>query len=290
MNSDNIQDFLKLVKLCWETSRITMILKPMLYLLTVIIATFKNDIAFLAVCGFICIILDLILNTYETKKFEEKIEKIDLEKEELKLEKEELNEDKKKLQNDVSQLQDEIEVNGEILKNHLIQFLVFLNNQLNLERSDRISVYIRDEENCNFEIVGRYSANPNYNRIGRPKYDGNKGYISKCWQSDSEDFIKILPEIDTEEYYNEQELVGYTKQEVGNLSMTPRLFYVLNIAKVGYPSIGVIVIESTQDKLGNYKNYYSDDDGEGLRKRIAKELKKYSPYLYDVMDTKVIRK
>lgn len=283
MSSDKLKEFFKLVKLCWETSKTTMVLKPLLYLLTVIIATFKNDIKSLFILGFICIILDLIMNTYEAKKFEEKIEKINSEKEKMK-------EDKKKLQNEISQLQDEIEVNGEVLKNHLNSFLVFLNNQLNLERSDRISVYIRDEENRHFEIVGRYSANPNYNKVGRPKYDGNKGYISKCWNSDSEDFIKILPSTNTDDYYEEQKRVGYTKDEIDSLAMVPRLFYVLNISKVGYPSIGVIVIESTQDKLGNYKNDNSNDGGEGLRKRIAKELKKYSPYLYDVMDTKVIRK
>lgn len=271
---EKIKEFFALVQSYWETSKVTMILKPVLYIITVMIAAFRNDLKWLAILGAVGVIIDFFANTYENKKFEEKIGK--------------LKDDKKNLNNEKSQLQNEVEVNGKVLTKHLNSFLVFLNNQLNLERSDRISVYIRDEENCNFEIIGRYSDNPNYKKIGRPKYDGNKGYISKCWKSDSEDFIKILPETDTDDYFKEQELVGYTKEEIKNLAMVPRLFYVLNISKVGSPSIGVIVIESTKDQLGNYKNF--DDDEERLRKRIARDLKKYSPYLYDVMDTKVIRK
>lgn len=273
---DKIKDFFGLVQSYWKTSKVTMLSKPVLYIITIVIAAFRTDLKWLLILGVVCVLVDFIMNTYETKKFEEKIEK--------------LKDDKKNLQNEISQLQDEIEINGEVFQNHLDSFLIFLNNQLNLKRSDRISVYIRDEENCNFEIIGRYSDNPNYKRVGRPNYDGNKGYISKCWNSDSEDFIKILPETDTDDYFKEQELVGYTKKDIEDLAMVPRLFYVLNISKVGYPSIGVIVIESTKDCLGNYQNFNSDDDGERLRKSIAKELKKYSPYLYDVMDTKVIRK
>lgn len=69
--------------------------------------------------------------------------------------------------------------------------------------------------------------------------------------------------------------------------MKPRTFYVLNVAKDNLPSIGVIVIESTKDKLGKFS---SDGDEEKLHRKVSKEMKVYVQYLYDIMDTKSIRK
>ena len=156
-----------------------------------------------------------------------------------------------------------------------------------LDRTDRISVYHRDKVGKNFRIIARYSSHPKYNHIGRESYDGNKGFISKCWEGDSTDFIKILPETNTDEYLEEQYNVGYEKAELDKLNMNPRLYYVHNIASTNHPSIGVIIIESTQPQL---KKYNSINSEEQLRKILAKNMSKFIPYLYDLLDNKQIQK
>ena len=268
--------FWRIFTFSWENSKATLLLKPALYLLAIIIAAYKNDIKLLIFLGFICVILDILLNTFESKKFEEKVNKTENEKIDL--------------QKKVDCLEDEVEVQGQLLENHLNAFLVFLFNQLRFKRTERISVYVRDDKK--FRIVGRYSSHPDYSEKGRESYEGDKGFISKCWRGDSEDFIKILPsyEDDRDRYYEEQSKVGYLSEEIDKLSMKPSLFYVLNISKTNAPSIGVLVIESKNSGLDRYASYDVGDEEEGMRKRLSKELEKYCQYLYDIMDTKRIQK
>lgn len=273
---DKLISFCKLVQTYWKVSKVTMLSKPLLYVLAIVIAAFRTDLKVLVFLGILCVFIDFIMNTYETKKFESKINV---------LEECNLNNQRK-----INDLQEEIEINGRIIENHLNSFLVFLHKQLGFKRSERISVYVRDEENNNFRIVGRYCTSPNYNKIGRESYEGDKGFISKCWDGDSEDFVKILPEYGSDEYYREQALVGYSKEELDKLSMKPRLFYVLNISKESRPSIGVLVIESTKERLDGYPDYSTYEAEDKFQKRFSKEIQKYSQYLYDVMDTKRVIK
>lgn len=265
-----IGDFLKLLKCYWYTSKMTMILKPLLYLITVIIATYKNDFPWLIIIGIICIIFDFLLNTFETNKFKETIDS-----------------QQEKIQN-LGEIEQEIEIYGQVFENHLKSFLIFLSTELKLDRSERISVYYRDEKNEDFRIVSRYSSNPNYASIGRNSYKKGRGYISKCWEGDSNDFIRILPEYGTDEYLSEQDKVGYTRTEINNLSMKSRIFYVLNISKSSHPSIGVIVIESTKDYLKKYEQNKGDE--QRIRNLISKDMSKYMSFLYDLMDKKMILK
>lgn len=265
-----IGDFLKLLKCYWYTSKMTMILKPLLYLITVIIATYKNDFPWLIIIGIICIFVDFLLNTFETNKFKETIDS-----------------QQEKIQN-LGEIEQEIEIYGQVFENHLKSFLIFLSTELKLDRSERISVYYRDEKNEDFIIVSRYSSNPNYASIGRKSYKKERGYISKCWEGDSNDFIRILPEYGTDEYLSEQDKVGYTRTEINNLSMKSRLFYVLNISKSSHPSIGVIVIESTKDYLKKYEQNKGDE--QRIRNLISKDMSKYMSFLYDLMDKKMILK
>ncbi|MFS9186606.1 hypothetical protein [Streptococcus infantis] len=291
---NKIKEFIGLVQSYWKTSKVTMFFKPLLYILTIVIAAFRTDLGWLVILGIICVILDFIMNTYETKKFEDRIVGIEEEKEkritELEQEKNKFVEFNSKNKKMISYLREEIEINGRVIENHLYSFLAFLHKQLKFTRSERISVYVRDEEENNFRIVGRYSTSPNYNKIGRESYAGDKGFISKCWDGDSDDFVKILPKHGTSEYYSEQFSVGYSKDELEKLSMKSRFFYVLNISRDGRPSIGVLVIESTKDRLDGYPNYEANEAEEKFQKRFSADIQKYSQYLYDVMDTKRIIK
>lgn len=273
MNFNWFLNFWYLIKQYWYTSKITMIIKPLLYLLIAIIGFFKNSIKVLVILGIICVILDFILNTYETSKYKSVIDEL-----------ESKNSDLERKNNE---FENNIEVLGEIVNNHIESFLIFLSGELELDRTDRISVYHRDKVGKNFRIIARYSSHPKYNHIGRESYDGNKGFISKCWEGDSTDFIKILPETNTDEYLEEQYNVGYEKAELDKLNMNPRLYYVHNIASTNHPSIGVIIIESTQPQL---KKYNSINSEEQLRKILAKNMSKFIPYLYDLLDNKQIQK
>lgn len=275
-----IVDLCSLVKEYWETSKVTMICKPLLYLLTIIVAAFRTEFYILIVVGILCVIVEFCMNTYETKKYEEKIDKINAEVKKVK-------DENSNIQREKSSLEDDIEVMGEIIDNHIESFLMFLFNELQLDRAARISVYHRDEVGENFKIISRYSSNPNYKKIGRTSYAGDKGFISMCWEGDSNDFIKILPKTNSREYEIEQSKVGYNKSELNELSMKSRIFYVLNIAKVDHPSIGVIVIESTNDTLKKFKKSKTEED---LQRVLSNNMLKYISYLYDLLDNKQIQK
>ena len=54
-----------------------MIIKPLLYLLIAIIGFFQNSIKVLVILGIICVILDFILNTYETSKYKSVIDELE---------------------------------------------------------------------------------------------------------------------------------------------------------------------------------------------------------------------
>lgn len=254
----------------WKTSKITIIVKSLLYLFaTIIPALFIKNIWIILFLGVIWSTLELFLISIETESFQTKIKKL---KEKIK---------------EQSELERELEIADEINENHLKSFLIFLTNELKLLRSERISVYYRNEKNSDFEIISRYSLNPSYISKGRQSYEKDKGFIAKCWEGDSEDFIKILSEVGTEEYYTEQDAVGYTRSEIDGLTMKPRLFYVLNVSKPDCPSIGVVVIESTSDKLDKYRRAVEE---ERIRELLRKDMLRYIGLLYDLMDKKIVRK
>ena len=280
---DNIKEYLKkfweITKETWKISKVTMLIKPFLYLLIAFIGIFQTNIVVLIPIGVLIFILDFIVNTVENKNFKEEIdaqnEKID-----------KLNSEVKAKRTEISELQEEVEIAGEIREKHLNDFLKFLFIQFGLGRTDRISVYYRQQRDNNFLVIARYSSHPTYSVQGRTSYPKNKGFISKCWEGDSDDFLKILPTIGSDEYFEEQQAVGYSRDEVTNLKMKPRTFYVLNVAKDNLPSIGVIVIESTKDRLGKFN---SNGDEKNLHRKVSKKMKVYVQYLYDIMDTKSIR-
>ena len=73
---EKIKEFFALVQSYWETSKVTMLSKPVLYIFTVVVAAFRTDLTWLAILGVVGVFIDFIANTYENKKFEEKIGKL----------------------------------------------------------------------------------------------------------------------------------------------------------------------------------------------------------------------
>lgn len=134
----HLRNFLEITKETWKVSKTTMLIKPFLYLLIAFIGIFQTNIVVLIPIGVFIFILDFIVNTVENKNFKEEIdaqnEKID-----------KLNSEVKAQRNEISGLQEEVEIAGEIREKHLNDFLKFLFIQFGLGRTDRISVYYRQQ-------------------------------------------------------------------------------------------------------------------------------------------------
>lgn len=121
---------------------------------------------------------------------------------------------------------------------------------LGLKNSDRISLYVVDEEG--FHIIGRYSENPYYNEHGRMKYPIDKGYISKCLKNNNgKPYFsrEHLPE-DKAVYRNVvSSETNMRKNDIKNLSMQSRSYFTRVIKDNSDKNVGVLVIESMNAEL-----------------------------------------
>ncbi len=131
------------------------------------------------------------------------------------------------------------------------EFLKGVSKYLKLKNSDRISLYILNDDN--FEIIGRYSENHKYNKKRRSKYPSNKGYIAKCLENTNGNpyyYIDNLPETDKKKDKKKYikkiiEDTGMEKEEIEKLSMKSRTYFtrVIKGEKINR-NIGVLVVES----------------------------------------------
>lgn len=79
------------------------------------------------------------------------------------------------------------------------EFVAFFNlqlalifNKLQYTGNERISVYRKEMDN--FELLGRYSLNPEFKKIIKKTFPSDIGYIAKAWESaDGEFFIDDIP-------------------------------------------------------------------------------------------------
>ena len=127
------------------------------------------------------------------------------------------------------------------------EFLNGVSKYLKLKNSDRISLYILNDDN--FEIIGRYSENHKYNKKRRSKYPSNKGYIAKCLENTNGNpyyYIDNLPKPTNKTYTKKiANDTGMEKEEIDKLSMKSRTYFtrVIKGEKINR-NIGVLVVES----------------------------------------------
>ena len=132
------------------------------------------------------------------------------------------------------------------------EFLNGVSKYLKLKNSDRISLYILNDDN--FEIIGRYSENHKYNKKRRSKYPSNKGYIAKCLKNNNGKpyyYVANLPKPTNIRYTKKIENdTGMTKDEINKLSMKSRTYFtrVIKSEKIN-KNIGILVIESINEKF-----------------------------------------
>lgn len=126
--------------------------------------------------------------------------------------------------------------------------LVSLSKSLNFNGTDRVSIYKRQKGK--FQIMGRYSINPEFDKINRRYYPDNEGFIAQALRN-GEFFVDNLPEFrdgNKEEYYrNVMKLCSIEKDVLRSINMKSRNVYCKALTDAaGTERKAIVVFESTQ--------------------------------------------
>lgn len=142
--------------------------------------------------------------------------------------------------------------------------------------SERITLYIHYslKNECTnkpvFVPVARYSANPNFNKPGRPQYPDNQGCIAQTWEHGTS-FDDQFPDFQKtpSEYTNYNQKNYFIPQNITHkFHMKPRLIYGQRIEHSIAGPIGVIIIESTE-KNRFAKRYLDDKVNLAMKEQLS---------------------
>lgn len=139
---------------------------------------------------------------------------------------------------------------GLFLENLPKEFLRNVSEFFDLKNSERISLYVLDGDK--FRIIGRYSENPKYDKIGRGEYPSDCGYISKCLENDNGNLFFIREKLPKKfnNYLKEvSKDTGMNEDDIKRLSMKSRAYFTRVIKDRYNKKVGILVIESTNPKL-----------------------------------------
>lgn len=133
-------------------------------------------------------------------------------------------------------------------ENILHRDIAILADELKFTANERISVYKHDGKA--FVMLGRYSANAEYQKKGRKIYPENEGCIGQAYATGS--FFKEFPDPDQEweNYLKEHISLGLKKKVIQKLTMKSRSYFVkaLDDGRFG-ARLAVVVFESTQEGI-----------------------------------------
>lgn len=126
--------------------------------------------------------------------------------------------------------------------------LISLSKSLNFNGTDRVSIY--KKQKGTFQIMGRYSINPEFDKINRRYYPDNEGFIAQALRN-GEFFVDGLPEFrdgNKEEYYKKvMKLCSIEKDVLRSINMKSRNVYCKALTyAAGAERKAIIVFESTQ--------------------------------------------
>lgn len=137
--------------------------------------------------------------------------------------------------------------------------------------SERITLYIYDNEKLVFIPFSRVSQNPKYKKKGRQEYPAGEGCIGRAWEN-GWCFDNNFPDNDREYNRYSKENYNMAPDVTKALGMRSNLLACMRIENDDNP-LGVIVVESTE------RNRYLEDDIkkilEGERHCIHSMLKKW---------------
>lgn len=194
--------------------------------------TWKDINSFLVIFGVILIILGVIINFLQKNK-----------------------------NLSFSQMQTDLQTTKDKLKNIQKEYFKLCSDNIRVIFEDffaqtdgqgRVSIYKFDDNQ--FKLLGRYSNNPEFNRIGRGNYSSNEGFIAKGWQNgkfsidsapkwaangkDYKDFMKRNCSI--------------TDSTLKKIRMKSRSFYIYRINNEdSRPPLGIIVFEQIKPQAIN---------------------------------------
>lgn len=126
--------------------------------------------------------------------------------------------------------------------------LISLSKSLGFNGTDRVSIYKKQKDK--FQIMGRYSINPEFDKINRRYYPDDEGFIAKALRN-GEFFVDDLPEFregNKEEYYKSvMKLCSIDKDVLKNINMKSRTVYCKALTDAaGTERKAIVVFESTQ--------------------------------------------
>ena len=156
----------------------------------------------------------------------------------------------------------------------LRHFLIFISKALGFNNKHRISVYLHVGKD--FNRIGRYSENPNYDKAGRKLYPENQGCIAKAWEQGT--FQDVLPDPKNLEEYKKvlEERYNIDSKTADNLTMKSRSYVGIRLTD---PRTrlhrGVIIFETTlatNVNLGTVQNIFDKEKEEELAKYISEFL------------------
>ncbi len=137
----------------------------------------------------------------------------------------------------------------------------------------RATLYIHVSKSSTFVPCGRYSANPEWRKKGRPKYPDHEGCIGLGWQNgwfEKQD----IPDGDMWYQYHKDTL-GMKPKVIKSLKMKSRSFIVMRINDMADRQSAVIVLESTS------ANRF---DANLIREFLDREVKQLSVLMSHLID------
>lgn len=184
------------------------------------------------------------------------------------------------LKKQVAELKRENEVIADNIRNLFDGYLYQLSSQLGFgadgKSDERITIYI-DSGSGYFVPFGRYSADPQLAKAGRPQYPVNQGCIGEGWKNGWH-FVNNLGK-NRRYIKNTKDRYSMSEVTINSLSMKSELYAVKRINN-GVRPLAVIVVECLRrDKFDSRHLKNILDREEGVISELIGKLKQHIPDL-----------
>lgn len=145
------------------------------------------------------------------------------------------------------------------------ELTAILRNALDYNDTERISAYRHRKSIGAFQLIGRYSENPVYNRPGRPIYPESQGVIRDAWRAGHATARLPDPGSDEKNYYRELENKWNIPRDTAeNFTMGSREYVACALYEPqGEHRVAIIVVESDQVGILNKDMVLEVINGEG---------------------------
>lgn len=160
-----------------------------------------------------------------------------------------------------SQIQTELQTTKDKLKNIQKEYfklcsdnirVIFESFFIQTDGQGRVSIYKFDDDQ--FKLLGRYSNNPEFNRIGRGNYSSSEGFIAKGWQFGKFEINSAPKWVGNGKDYKDfmRFNCNITDGALKKIRMKSRSFYIYRIKNEdSRPPLGIIVFEQIKPQAIN---------------------------------------